>query len=78
VTSVDWQTYPILRFPDVPDVHVALLDHPGEAPVGAGEATSIVIAPAIANAIFAAAGVRVRSVPLTYARVAKTLEGAVA
>ena len=38
VTSVDWSSYPILRFPEAPAIQVALLDHPDQPPFGAGEA----------------------------------------
>jgi nicotinate dehydrogenase subunit B len=69
VTSIDWESYPILRFPEIPDVHVELIDRPDEPPLGAGEPTTVVIAPAIANAIFAASGIRVRRVPFTPERV---------
>jgi CO/xanthine dehydrogenase Mo-binding subunit len=65
VTSVDWESYPILRFPDVPDVEIALIDRPTETPWGAGEPTAAVVPSAIANAIFDATGVRLRSVPFT-------------
>jgi len=69
VTSIDWESYPILRFPEIPDVHIELIDRPDEPPLGAGEPTTIVMAPAIANAIFAAGGIRVRRVPFTPERV---------
>ena len=65
VTSVDWETYPILRFPDVPEVTIALIDRPNEVPWGAGEPTAAVVPSAIANAIYDAVGVRLRSVPFT-------------
>jgi len=48
----------------VPPVEVILLDRPEISPAGAGETPILAIAPAIANAIFAATGVRLRSVPL--------------
>ena len=69
VTSVDWATYPILTFTEVPDVTVRLIDRPSERILGAGEATTTVIAPAIANAVFAQTGVRLRRVPFTPAAV---------
>ncbi|MBV8073913.1 MAG: xanthine dehydrogenase family protein molybdopterin-binding subunit [Candidatus Eremiobacteraeota bacterium] len=69
VTSLDWKSYPILRFSEIPNVHIALIDRPSEPPLGAGEPTTCTIAPAIANAIFAACGARVREVPLTPARI---------
>ncbi len=65
VTSVDWVSYPILTFAEVPEVTIRLLDRPNEKLVGAGEATTTVIAPALANAVFAQTGVRLRSVPFT-------------
>ncbi|HEX4063483.1 MAG TPA: molybdopterin cofactor-binding domain-containing protein [Streptosporangiaceae bacterium] len=57
--------YRVPRLADVPaDVKVILLDQPGEPPVGGGEAPLIAVAPAIANAIFRACGVRLRDMPL--------------
>jgi len=69
VTSVDWETYPILRFSEVPRVDVALLARPDEPSVGAGEAAQGPTAAAIGNALAAAVGVRVRDLPLTPERV---------
>jgi CO/xanthine dehydrogenase Mo-binding subunit len=65
VTSLDWATYPILTFPDLPEVKVALIDRPAEKPWGAGEPTAAIVPAAIANAIFDATGARLRSVPFT-------------
>jgi len=65
VTSRDWETYPILRFPDVPDVAIDLIDRPDQRPWGAGEPTAAIVPSAIANAMFDATGVRFRSVPFT-------------
>jgi nicotinate dehydrogenase subunit B len=73
VTTLDWQTYPIARFSEIPDVAITLIDRPNENPLGAGEATTVVIAPAIANAIFSATGVRLRQVPFTPERVKAAL-----
>jgi CO/xanthine dehydrogenase Mo-binding subunit len=69
VTSVDWVSYPILTFPDVPDVDIELIDRPTEKPWGAGEPTAAVVPAAVANAVFDAVGVRLRSVPFTPAKV---------
>jgi CO/xanthine dehydrogenase Mo-binding subunit len=69
VTSVDWATYPILTFPEVPEVVIELIDRPTEPPWGAGEPSAAVIPSAIANAIFDAIGVRVRTIPFTPERV---------
>ena len=65
VTSLDWVSYPILTFPDVPAVAIDLIDRPNERPWGAGEPTAAVVPSAIANAIYDATGSRVRSVPFT-------------
>ncbi len=63
VTSLDWVSYPILTFPEVPDVVIDLMDRPTERPWGAGEPTAAVVPSAISNAVFEAIGVRLRSVP---------------
>ncbi|HWZ59271.1 MAG TPA: molybdopterin cofactor-binding domain-containing protein [Gemmatimonadaceae bacterium] len=73
VTSVDWVTYPILTFPEIPDVDIALIDRPTEKPWGAGEPTAAVVPAAIANAVFDAIGVRLRSVPFTPAKVKEAM-----
>ena len=73
VTSVDWQSYPILRFPEVPEIVIDLIDRPKERPWGAGEPTAAVVPSAIANAVFDAVGVRLRSVPFTPERVRAAL-----
>ena len=73
VTSVDWASYPILKFPDVPEVVVELIDHPELPPVGAGEAATAPVAAALANAIYDAVGVRLRQVPMTPERVKQAL-----
>jgi len=69
VTSVDWASYPILRFPEAPPVDVILLDHPEQPLFGAGEAATTPVAAALANAVYDAAGIRLRTVPFTPARV---------
>jgi CO/xanthine dehydrogenase Mo-binding subunit len=69
VTSIDWVTYPILRFPEAPAVEVILIDRPNEPLVGAGEAATAPVAAALANAVFDATGARLRTVPFTAARV---------
>jgi nicotinate dehydrogenase subunit B len=75
VTSLHWATYPILTFPEVPDVVIELIDRPTEKPSGAGEAASAVVPAAISNAVFDALGVRLRSVPFTPAKVLAAIEG---
>jgi nicotinate dehydrogenase subunit B len=65
VTSLDWETYPILKFPDVPEIVMDLIDRPAERPWGAGEPAAAAVPSAISNAVFDAIGVRLRSVPFT-------------
>ncbi|HEV7802562.1 MAG TPA: molybdopterin cofactor-binding domain-containing protein [Burkholderiales bacterium] len=66
VTSVDWNSYPILDIKDAPEsVDIVLLDHPELPPAGAGEAVCRPLAAALANAIFDATGVRMRQAPFT-------------
>jgi len=74
VTSLDWNSYPILRFPDVPDIDIELIDRPTEKPWGVGEPAASVVPSAIANAVFDATGVRLRSVPFTPAKVRAALQ----
>ena len=70
ITSRDWSSYPILRFPAVPDsIEVAVIDRPGSPFLGTGEAAQGPAAAAIANAIADAAGVRLRDLPITAAQV---------
>lgn len=69
ITSRDWDSYPILRFTAAPAVEVVLLNRPGEPPVGAGEAAQGPTPAAIANAVYAAAGIRLREMPFTPERV---------
>jgi nicotinate dehydrogenase subunit B len=76
VTSVDWKTYPILTFPDVPEVAIDLIDRPNEKPWGAGEPTAAIVPSAIANAFFDATGVRLRSVPFSQEKVLAGLKAA--
>lgn len=69
VTSVDWASYPILTFPEMPAIEVALIDRPTLPPLGAGEAATAPVAAALGNAVFDATGLRLRAVPFTPARV---------
>jgi nicotinate dehydrogenase subunit B len=73
VTSLNWGSYPILTFPNVPDVKIDLIDQPNEVPWGAGEPTTSVVPSAIANAVFDATGARLRSVPFRPAKVLAAL-----
>jgi CO/xanthine dehydrogenase Mo-binding subunit len=69
ITSDAWESYPIITFPEVPEIELVLLDRPELPPLGAGEAAQGPTAAAIANAIHAAIGVRVRDLPLTPSRI---------
>jgi CO/xanthine dehydrogenase Mo-binding subunit len=66
ITSTDWESYPIARFSQVPQVEVHLLHRPDEPPLGAGEATQGPVPAAIGNALADALGVRVRTLPFTH------------
>ncbi len=65
VTSLDWASYPILTFPQIPEIDIELVDRPSEKPWGVGEPSAAVVPSAISNAVFDAVGVRLRSVPFT-------------
>ena len=76
VTSLDWASYPILRFPDLPELEIVLINRPGMQPLGAGEAATIPPGAAIANAIHDAVGVRLHEGPFTPKRVLAALQQA--
>ena len=65
VVSADWESYPVIRFSDVPRVEVEIVSRPDQPSVGAGEASIGPTAAAIGNAVFDALGVRVRDLPIT-------------
>lgn len=65
ITSNEWLSYPVLRFSEVPEVRVHVIDRPEEPPLGAGEAAQGPVAAALANAVHDALGVRVRELPLS-------------
>jgi nicotinate dehydrogenase subunit B len=77
VTSIDWETYPVLHadFP-LPQIDIVLVDRPEEAPSGAAEMALGLVPAAIGNAVFDATGVRLRRVPFTPGRVKAALEKA--
>jgi CO/xanthine dehydrogenase Mo-binding subunit len=74
VTSSTWEDYPILTFSEVPPVDVVLLDRPDQPAVGAGEASIGPTAAAIGNALHAATGLRVRTLPLTPENIVAAIE----
>ena len=75
LTTRSWDDYPILGFDELPrTLHVQLIGHPGQPPLGAGECAAGPTAAAIANALQDAIGVRVRDLPLTAERVRAAVE----
>ncbi|WP_426527744.1 molybdopterin cofactor-binding domain-containing protein [Bradyrhizobium sp. McL0615] len=74
ITSTSWTEYPILRFSEVPEVEVEVIQRPDVDPVGAGEAAHGPVTSAIANAVFDALGVRVRDLPITRDRIIAAME----
>jgi isoquinoline 1-oxidoreductase subunit beta len=74
IQQTNFDTYDVLRMEDVPEMDVIVLS-PGEYPVGCGEPGVTVVAPAIANAIFNATGVRVRHLPMTPEAIKEALTG---
>ncbi len=73
ITSVDWDSYPILKFSETPEVDIILIDRPDQPAVGAGEPSTVTTAAAVANAIFDATGARLRQIPFTPERVLASL-----
>jgi CO/xanthine dehydrogenase Mo-binding subunit len=73
ITSLDWASYPILKFSEVPDITAELVHAPDLPTLGMGECTFGPTAAAIGNALSHALGVRVRDMPLTRERIAAAL-----
>jgi CO/xanthine dehydrogenase Mo-binding subunit len=73
VTSLDWDSYPILRFEECPEVTTVVVQHLDQKSSGGGEELMGPAAAAIANALFDATGVRLGEYPLTPARVLAAL-----
>jgi CO/xanthine dehydrogenase Mo-binding subunit len=76
VTTRDWETYPILRFSEVPDIAMEVVARDDLEPLGVGEAAAGPTAAAIANAVADAIGFRMRDLPISYAAVARAIEDA--
>lgn len=76
ITSTSWTEYPILRFSEVPEIEVELIQRSEIDPVGAGEAAHGPVTAAIANAVFDALGVRVRQLPFTRDALLAAMESA--
>ena len=69
IKSLDWSSYPIIRFPDIPEIEIVMINRPEMPALGGGEPSTGPVAAAIANAIFDATGVRLREAPFTPERV---------
>jgi len=76
IKTLDWNSYPVIRFPSVPEIEIVLINRPEMPALGGGEPSSAPIAAAIANAIFDAVGVRLREAPFTPERVLAGLKKA--
>ena len=61
--TLDWDSYPVLRFQSIPEIKIELITSLSESAVGAGEASPSPTIAAIANGIFAATGLRLRRMP---------------
>jgi len=72
IRNASLSQYRVPRLPDLPEVDVVLIDQPGQPSAGGGETPIIAVAPAIANAIFSACGIRLRSMPLAPRGVVKS------
>jgi isoquinoline 1-oxidoreductase beta subunit len=64
LAASNYHDYPVLRFGDMPDVTIALVENADDPPSGAGETALVPMPAAIANAVFAASGKRLRELPL--------------
>ena len=73
VTTVDWASYPILTFPEMPALEFELIQRLDQPPLGVGEAASTPVPAALGNAVFDATGVRLRTVPFRADRVKAAL-----
>jgi len=72
--NLDWDSYPVIRFNQVPDVEIFLINQPKMQPLGGGEPSIVPITAAIGNAFFDATGVRLRRAPFTPERVLAALK----
>ena len=69
VATRTWESYPILKFSEVPEIEIALMDRPNDPTLGVGEVAQGPMAAAIANAVADALGLRIRDLPLTRERI---------
>tara|TARA_A100001037_G_scaffold228716_1_gene206799 strand:- start:1007 stop:1507 length:501 start_codon:yes stop_codon:yes gene_type:complete len=73
IASRDWDTYPILRFSEVPPVNVEIINSPKDPPLGMGECTIGPTCAAIGNAVAHALGQRIYDMPLKRGRIMSAL-----
>jgi nicotinate dehydrogenase subunit B len=73
VSAIDWETYPVLKFSEVPEIDIELINTRDEVPLGVGEVTAGPTAAAIGNALAHALGARIRDLPLTRERIMASL-----
>lgn len=73
VANASWDDYPILRFSDIPEIEITLIDNPNQPALGLGEASVGPTGAAIGNAVARVLGKRIRNLPLTRERIAATL-----
>jgi nicotinate dehydrogenase subunit B len=71
---VDWESYPILKFSEAPEIEIVLIDRPHLPALGAGEPSTVTTAAAVANAIFDATGSRLRRLPFNSGRIKDALK----
>jgi CO/xanthine dehydrogenase Mo-binding subunit len=76
ISSVDWSTYPLLRFKEHPNVTTVIVQRPDKPSTGSGEPPQVSVAAAIANAFYDATGVRLHEAPMTPGRVRAALKAA--
>jgi nicotinate dehydrogenase subunit B len=75
ITTLDWDSYPILKFSEVPEISTVIMHAPNQPTLGMGECTFGPTAAAIGNAVKHALGIRIRHMPLTRERIAAALLG---
>ncbi|WP_407159325.1 molybdopterin cofactor-binding domain-containing protein [Bradyrhizobium sp. STM 3557] len=75
VAAREWGAYPVITFPELPEIDLLMLPRPDQPPLGVGESASVPSAAAIANAIYDATGVRFREPPFTPERILEGLRG---
>jgi nicotinate dehydrogenase subunit B len=73
VACIDWESYPVLKFSEVPEIEIELINTKDEVPLGVGEVTAGPTAAAIGNAVSRALGARIRDLPLTRERIMSAL-----